>query len=138
MSETANLPSAELGNSGPAADVVRSGVAAAAAVLSPAGRPPQLNALTTGRRSAAVQNLLAPAKNEIEQQVITDLGGDLDGLPIALGRLVNAFSETTLMLQGLFTRMEGEPLTTKGRSRAMFSAYLQLLDRELRLGHPTA
>jgi hypothetical protein len=29
--------------------------------------------------------------------------------------------------------MEGEPLTNKGKTRAMFAAYLQLLDRETKL-----
>lgn len=122
----------ELENSGRGADVVAAGVAEAA-VLSPAGRPPQLNAVKTGTRSVAVTNLLAPARNAIEEHVITDLGGDSDGLPTTPGRLVQAFSETTLMRQSLFTRMEGEPLTNKGKARAMFAAYLQLLDRETKL-----
>jgi hypothetical protein len=98
-----------------------------------AGRPPSLNRLQTGTRSRTVKTLLAPARSEIEQQVLTDLGGDQDGLPTTLGRLVQVFSEVTLLRQVLFQRMEGQPLTNKGKARAMFAAYLQLVDREHRL-----
>ena len=88
------------------------------------------NALVTGTRSAQMADALAPAKAAIEADVTRDLGGDI---PTTLTRLVSAFSETTLLRESVFMRMAGEPTTNKGKARALLSAYLQLVDRELRL-----
>jgi hypothetical protein len=88
------------------------------------------NALVTGTRSEQMADALAPAKAAIEADVARDLGGDI---PTTLTRLVSAFSETTLLRESVFMRMAGEPTTNKGKARALLSAYLQLVDRELRL-----
>jgi hypothetical protein len=78
------------------------------------------NALKTGTRSVQMAEALAPAKEAIVEQVTSDLGGDM---PTTLSRLVNAFSETTLLRESVFLRMAGEPTTNKGKARAMLSAY---------------
>jgi len=88
------------------------------------------NALKTGTRSEQMADALTPAKAAIEADVTRDLGGDL---PATLTRLVSAFSEATLLRESVFLRMAGQPTTNKGKTRALLSAYLQLVDRELRL-----
>lgn len=88
------------------------------------------NALTTGTRSEQMLDALAPAKAALVADVTRDLGGEV---PTTLKRLIDAHSETTLLRESVFLRMAGEPVTAKGKCRAMLNAYLQLVDRELRL-----
>lgn len=90
-------------------------------------------ALVTGRHSLQLQHALEPARRALVAQVTADLGGDVDGLPATLARLVGAFSETSLLRESVFIRMAGQPTTNKGKARAMLSAYVALVDRELRL-----
>ena len=123
----------ELGNIGPDVGVVASAVEAAARVNPSSGRPPALNALKSGTRSLAVQAALQPAVEAIAAAVSADQGAAIDGLSVVHQRTVRAFSEVTTMRQTLFERMAGEPVTNKGKARAMLDAYLKLLDRELRL-----
>jgi hypothetical protein len=125
---------AELRGSGCDADVVAASVEAAAALVgSSAGRPPHLNAVKTGTRSKAIQAALVPAVDELAAAVTADQGHGESGPPVILGRAMRAWAEITAMRGLLFERMAGEPVTNKGKARAMLTAYLALLDRELRL-----
>jgi hypothetical protein len=102
------------------------------AVASLTGRP-ALNAIKSGTRSEVLLTELEPARDSIVRQVCADLGADVDALPATQARLVGAFSEVTLLRESIFLRMAGQPATNKGRARALLSAYVSLIDRELRL-----
>jgi hypothetical protein len=58
---------------------------------------------------------------------------DVNPEAMTLQRLIGAFAEASSLRESLFYQMAGQPLTNKGKARAMLSGYLQLLDRELRL-----
>lgn len=86
-----------------------------------------------GTRSTVLLEALAPAQRAIVDAVTADTGAGADGPPQTLRRLIDAFSQTTLLREAVFCRMAGEPTTAKGHSRRLLAAYMQLVDRELRL-----
>jgi hypothetical protein len=79
---------------------------------------------------------LEPAKRELVEAVMADRGAsDADPLPTTFAGLVDAFAEVSLFRRSMFIRLTdfGGPITTKGKARALYTAYLAALDRELKL-----
>lgn len=83
--------------------------------------------------SAQLWTALAGAKRELRERVTVDRGGS--GLAETLTGTIDAYCEARLLRQSLFLRLSdsGGPISTKGRTRALFTAYLAALDRETRL-----
>lgn len=94
--------------------------------------PGTLAAMTTGARSGALWAALAPAKRELLEKVKADLGSE--GAETALG-LYDAYTEARLLRTSMFERLVdlGGPVTSKGAARALYTAYLSALDREIKL-----
>ena len=132
-------PSAELAANGPdVADPVRE------AVDSLTSRPSRdvsgryvggnTAAVTTGARSELLWAALAPAKRELVERVKADRGVNGDAAETMLG-LVDGYAEARLFRQSMFIRLVdlGGVVTTKGKARALYTAYLSALDRETKL-----
>jgi hypothetical protein len=121
--------SAELGTTGP--DVV--GVRTAIASLE-LGIDPAMNAGKTLERSARFWAAVEPAKRDLLALVRQDRGG-VDDAPQTLLGLQDAYCETRLFRAAMFLRLvdAGGPITTKGKARALYRAYLEALDRETKL-----
>lgn len=102
---------------------------AVAAAVDSLNNRPELNALVTGAHSEALREALAVATDAIESQVRADVNPEA----MTLQRLISAFAEASSLRSALFHRMQGNPLTNKGKVRAMFNAYKEMLDREIRL-----
>jgi len=96
--------------------------------------PGNLAAWRGGQRSEALWGALADAKAELVERLRGDLAVDGDA-PATLDGLLDGFAEASLLRRSLFVRLTemGGPITSKGRSRALFGVYLQTLDRERRL-----
>lgn len=96
-----------------------------------AGNP---GAVTTGARSDLLWAALAPAKRELVARVKADRGVNGDAAETFLG-LVDGYAETRLFRQSMFIRLVdlGGAVTTKGKARSLYAAYLQALDRETKL-----
>ena len=89
---------------------------------------------STLARSEALWSAVEPAKQALVERLKTDLA--VDGATAAtLEGLITAYSEARLLRHAMFTRLVelGGPITTKGKARALFSAYLSALDREVKL-----
>jgi hypothetical protein len=88
----------------------------------------------TLERSEVFWSAVQPVKRELLEQVRTDSG--LNGETAAtLAGLQEAYCEVRLFRQAMFVRLVdlGGPITSKGKSRALYTAYLSALDRELKL-----
>jgi len=84
--------------------------------------------------SAQLWAALAPAKRELVEQVKADRGVNGESATTFTG-LVDAYAEVTLLRKSMFIRLAdlGGPITTKGKARALYGAYLGALDREVKL-----
>jgi hypothetical protein len=97
---------------------------------------PRFNAGVTFEQSEAFWEAVAPAKREIVARVRSDAGADDDAAQTRLG-LEEAYAEVHLFRRSMFIRLlEGAhpgPITGKGRTKALYTAYLSALDRETKL-----
>lgn len=127
----------------PSADVrpdVTAGVASALDELAqlPTRRPD--GTFTSGRldgtleRSAQFWSAVEPAKRELAERVRRDQALD-DDAPETLAGLVDAYCEARLFRTSMFLRLVdlGGPVTSKGKARVLYTAYLSALDREMKL-----
>ena len=85
-------------------------------------------------RSDAFWQAVGAAKRELAERVCSDLAVNGDGA-VTLEGLIDGYAETRLLRHAMFVRLaeQGGPVTGKGKARALFSSYLQALDRETRL-----
>lgn len=77
---------------------------------------------------------VADVKRDLVARVQADAA--LDGeAPETLAGLFEAYAEVRLLRQAMFIRLTelGGPVTTKGKARALYTAYLGALDRETKL-----
>ncbi len=90
---------------------------------------------TTLARSEHFWDAVGAAKRELADQVLADLGADDGAAAETLVGIADAYAEARLLRHAMFLRLVelGGPVTTKGKARALFSSYLQALDRETRL-----
>ncbi|MGE0703610.1 MAG: hypothetical protein AB7P22_06685 [Vicinamibacterales bacterium] len=97
-------------------------------------RPPSLNAGKTLARSEHFWTAVEPAKRELLARVRGDHGDDDDAPQTLLG-LQEGYVEARLFRTSMFLRLvdAGGPVTHKGRTRALYTAYLAALDRETKL-----
>jgi hypothetical protein len=95
---------------------------------------PNVAAGTTLERSAAFWSAVEPAKRELVERVRGDLAVDASTVEMLLG-LIDAYAEVRLFRTSMFLRLvdQGGPITTKGKARALYRAYLDALDRETKL-----
>jgi hypothetical protein len=100
-------------------------------------RPPQVNAAKTFERSELFWTAIDPAKRELVARVLRDRGLDATECTITLGGVIEAYAEARLFRMSMFIRLtEGEnpgPITGKGKTKALYLAYVQALDRETKL-----
>jgi hypothetical protein len=95
--------------------------------------------LRHGRRAGedgALRRALAEPARALEAAVLGDLAIAKDGAAATTLRgLVGGYVEARLLRESLFARLIeiGGPVTTKGSKRALFDAWLSVLDRERRL-----
>ena len=91
-------------------------------------------ARTTLQRSEQFWSAVGQAKQELLEQVRRDAGLNGDAAETLRG-LQEAYCEARLFRQAMFVRLVelGGPITTKGKARALFTAYLAALDREAKL-----
>jgi hypothetical protein len=89
---------------------------------------------TTLARSEQFWSAVEPAKRALVANVRTDLAVDVRTVEPWLG-LIDAYAEVRLFRTSMFLRLVdlGGPITTKGRARALYRAYLDALDRERKL-----
>lgn len=89
---------------------------------------------TTLARSAAFWSAVEPAKRELVERVRADLAIDGSSVETLLG-LIDGYVEARLFRTSMFLRLVdlGGPITTKGKARALYRAYLEALDRETKL-----
>ncbi len=89
---------------------------------------------TTLARSAQFWSAVEPAKRELVERVRTDLAVDDSSVETLLG-LIEGYCEARLFRTSMFLRLvdQGGPITTKGKARALYRAYLDALDRETKL-----
>src|SRR4051794_38946464 len=92
-----------------------------------------LAAGTTLARSEQLWSALEPLKRELVMSVETDLAAE-DAAQTKRG-LIDAYAEARLFRAAMFRRVvdQGGPVTNKGRVRALYTAYLSALDREMKL-----
>ena len=88
----------------------------------------------TLERSEAFWSAVAAAKAELVARLHSDLAVNGEAAATLEG-LVDAYAEARLLRHSMFTRLVelGGPITTKGKSRALYTSYLAALDREVRL-----
>jgi hypothetical protein len=89
---------------------------------------------TTLAHSEGFWAAVADAKRELLDRVRRDAGLNGDAAETMLG-LQEAYVEARLLRSSQFVRLVelGGPITTKGKSRALYGAYLAALDREMKL-----
>jgi hypothetical protein len=92
-----------------------------------------LAAGTTLARSEQMWSALAPLKADLVATVETDLAAS-DAAETKRG-LIDGYAEARLLRAAMFNRLVdlGGPITSKGRQRALYTAYLGALDRETKL-----
>ena len=88
----------------------------------------------TLERSAQLWAAVEPAKRELVERLRADLAVD-DGTATTFTGLLDAYAEARLLRHAMFLRLVdlGGPVTTKGKARSLYRAYLGALDRELKL-----
>jgi hypothetical protein len=92
---------------------------------------PEMNALKTGQYSRRLQENAAPWREAQITAIRADLGDDI---PTLKSHAVEQLGTVLVILQFLGGNLMAEgPLTGKGRQRAATTAYLQVLDRFMRL-----
>ncbi len=93
-----------------------------------------LGKATTLEESTQFWAAVAPAKAELASRVAGDLAAD-SSTPTTLLGLVDAYAEARLFRTAMFLRLTdlGGPITTKGKARALYKAYLSAVDREMKL-----
>lgn len=93
-----------------------------------------LGKVTTLEESTQFWAAVAPAKAALAERVALDLAADSDTATTMLG-LIDAYAEARLFRTAMFLRLTdlGGPVTTKGKARALYKAYLAALDREMKL-----
>lgn len=89
---------------------------------------------TTLERSEQFWSAVEPVKRELVAHVRTDLAVDAGTTEPLIG-LIDAYAEVRLFRTSMFLRLVdlGGPITTKGKARALYRAYLAALDRETKL-----
>jgi hypothetical protein len=89
------------------------------------------SALVVGARSRAFWEVHESARREIVEAVISDAGHDLDDAPKALQIAAEGIAQATLVRDSAFLLVveSGGPMTTSGRTRRSFNAWLAALDR---------
>ena len=89
---------------------------------------------TTLERSEAFWTAVADAKRELLEQVRRDTGLAGDAAETMRG-LQEAYSEVRLFRQAMYLRLVelAGPITSKGKARALWTAYCAASDRELKL-----
>lgn len=85
-------------------------------------------------RSRQYWSAVEPAKRRLVDRVRTDLAIDDSSVETLLG-LIEGYAEARLFRTTMFLRLidQGGPITTKGKARALYRAYLDALDRETKL-----
>ncbi len=97
-----------------------------------AGRPGP--ALKTGEHSRLVRSGIVNGQGEAMAGARRELRKELGDLGIVKASLADAFVELDAVRNYLGGRLGAEsPLTTKGRQRALLTAYLGVVDRQVRL-----
>jgi hypothetical protein len=100
------------------------------------GTDPSMNASRTLERSERFWRAVEPVKRDLLERVRQDAGSQDDASETLLG-LQDAYCEVRLFRTAMFVRLsEGPnpgPVTGKGRTKALFTAYLAALDRETKL-----
>ena len=92
-----------------------------------------LAAAKTFERSEAFWVQVEPLKCELLERATADLAAD-DAAETKRG-LLEAWAEARLFRQSMYLRLVdgGGPITAKGRTKALYTAYLAALDRETKL-----
>ncbi len=131
---TSAEPSRELGTDVP---TVEQHVRDVVEQLTGPGRPPELNAAKTFERSELFWTAIEPATRELVERVLRDRALDAADCPTTLGGVIEAYAEARLFRMSMFIRLtEGDnpgPITGKGKTKALYVAYVQALDRETKL-----
>jgi hypothetical protein len=90
--------------------------------------------LRMGWHSALVRSGAATGQQDVLTAARLELRGELGDVGIVKGSLADAFVELGAVRDYLGGRLASEgPLTAKGRTRALLSAYLAVVDRQVRL-----
>jgi hypothetical protein len=89
---------------------------------------------TTLARSVGFWSAVADVKAQLVARVQSDIGNASDPAETMIG-LIDGYAEARLFRQAMGVRLVelGGPVTAKGKARALYSAYLGALDREMRL-----
>lgn len=91
-------------------------------------------ALKTGSFSALVRSGAATGEQNAVAAARLELRSELGDVGIVKGSLADSFVELDAVRNYLGTRLAAEgPLTAKGRTRALLTAYLAVVDRQVRL-----
>jgi hypothetical protein len=97
-------------------------------------RPPELNAAKTFGRSELFWTAIELAKRELVARVLRDRALDATECATTLSGVIEAYAEARLFRMSMFIRLtEGDnpgPITGKGKTKALYLAYVQALDRE--------
>jgi hypothetical protein len=85
-------------------------------------------------RSTQFWSAVEPLKRDLLERVHGDLALD-DEATQTLRGLVDAYAEVSLFRRSMFLRLvdQGGPITTRGKTRGLYRAYLNALDHEMRL-----
>lgn len=88
----------------------------------------------TLERSEAFWSAVAPIKSDLVARVSADGAAQVDAAETLRG-LRGAYAEVRLFREAMFLRLveQGGPITAKGKARALYTAYLNALDRETKL-----
>ena len=92
--------------------------------------------LRTGLHSALVRSGATTGQQDALARSRVELRTELGNVGIVKGSLADAFIELDAVRYYLGGRLAAEgPLTGKGRTKALLSAYLTVVDRQVRLAH---
>lgn len=91
-------------------------------------------ALRTGEHSALVRSGAADGREDAVAAARLELRAQLGDVGVVKGSLSDSFVELDAVRNYLGGRLAAEgPLTARGRTRALLSAYLAVVDRQVRL-----
>lgn len=90
---------------------------------------------TTLERSAAFWQTVEPVKQQLIDSVRHDLALEPGAASEAMQGVIEMYVESRLFRTSLFVRLVevGGPLTSRGKTKSLYRAYLSALDRELKL-----
>lgn len=93
-----------------------------------------LAAAKTLARSEQYWSAVEPLKQALVERIKTDLAVDASSVETLLG-LIDGYSEVRLFRKSMFLRLidSGGPISTRGKTRGLYRAYLDALDREMKL-----